>query len=89
LCQIQIKFYEMKKEVENTEFKERYVGKKFRYNSKYGGTVENILCEDISVCEIINHKNGDVVVESIEVNIISDKKNVYKLTEVEFYEDNN
>jgi hypothetical protein len=30
-----------------------------------------------------------VVVESIEVNIISDKKNVYKLTEVEFYEDNN
>jgi hypothetical protein len=79
----------MKKEIESPKLKEKYLGKKFLYNSKYGGTVENILCEDISVCEIINHKNGDVVVESIEVNIISDKKNVYKLTEVEFYEDNN
>jgi len=65
---------------------DKYVGKKFRYNSKYGGTVENILCEDISICEIMNHKNGDLVIEKIEISIISDKRNVYDLNEVEFYE---
>lgn len=66
---------------------DKYVGKKFRYNSKYGGTVENILCEDISICEIMNHKNGDLVIEKIEISIISDKRNVYDLNEVEFYEE--
>ena len=65
---------------------EKYVGKKFRYNSKYGGYTDNILCEDISVCEIMNHKNGGVVIEKIEISIISDKRNVYDLNEVEFYE---
>jgi hypothetical protein len=68
------------------DLRQKYVGKKFRYNSKYGGTVENILCEDISICEIMNHKNGDLVIEKIEISIISDKRNVYDLNEVEFYE---
>ena len=71
------------------ELIEKYVGKKFRYHSKYGGVAENILCEDVSVCEIINHKNGDVIIESHEISIISDKRNVYDLNEVEFYENNN
>jgi hypothetical protein len=65
---------------------EKYVGKKFRYISKYGGYTDNILCEDISVCEIMNHKNGGLVMEKIEISIISDKRNVYDLNEVEFYE---
>lgn len=69
------------------ELMDKYVGKKFRYKSKYGGTVENILCEDISVCEIMNHKNGGLIIEKIEISIISDKRNVYDLNEVEFYEE--
>lgn len=68
------------------ELMDKYVGKKFRYKSKYGGTVENILCEDISVCEIMNHKNDGLVIEKIEISIISDKRNSYNLEEVEFYD---
>lgn len=68
------------------DLRQKYVGKKFRYNSKYGGHIDNILCEDISVCEIMNHKNGGLVIEKIEISIISDKRNVYDLNEVEFYE---
>ena len=71
------------------ELMDKYVGKKFRYHSKYGGTIENILCEDISVCEIMNHKNGGLVIEKTEISIISDKRNAYNLEEVEFYESNN
>lgn len=71
------------------ELMDKYIGKKFRYNSKHGGTVENILCEDISICEIMNHKNGGLIIEKIEISIISDKRNVYDLNEVEFYEENN
>ena len=68
---------------------EKYVGKKFRYHSKYGGVAENILCEDVSVCEIMDHKNGGLVIEKTEISIISDKRNVYDLEEVEFYEEIN
>lgn len=68
------------------DLRKNYIGKKFRYNSKYGGHIDNILCEDISVCEIMNHKNGGLVIEKIEISIISDKRNVYDLNEVEFYE---
>jgi hypothetical protein len=71
------------------ELMDKYIGKKFRYHSKHGGTVENILCEDISICEIMNHKNGGLIIEKIEISIISDKRNVYDLNEVEFYEENN
>lgn len=71
------------------ELMDKYVGKKFRYNSKYGGTTENILCEDVSVCEIMDHKNGGLVIEKTEISIISDKRNVYDLEEVEFYEEIN
>jgi hypothetical protein len=34
----------------------------------------------------MNHKNGGLVIEKIEISIISDKRNVYDLNEVEFYE---
>lgn len=77
----------MKQQVNRSTIIEKYVGKKFRYYSKHGGTIENILCEDVSVCEIINHKNGGVIIETEEISIISDKRNVYKLEEVEFYEE--
>lgn len=60
----------------SNEMRDQYVGKHFRYNSKYGGVVENILCEDVSVCETINHKNGGLVIEKIEISIISDKRNL-------------
>lgn len=64
----------------------QYVGRKFRYNSKYGGHTDNILCEDVSVCETIQIKNGEPVIESYEIYIISDKRNSYDLDDVEFYE---
>ena len=68
------------------ELRDQYVGRQFRYYSKYGGVVENILCEDISVTEIIQIKNGEPYIESIEISIISDKRNSYDLNDVEFYE---
>ena len=68
------------------ELRDQYVGRRFRYHSKYGGVVENILCEDISVTETIQIKKGQPYVESYEISIISDKRNVYDLNDVEFYE---
>jgi len=68
------------------ELRDRYVGRRFRYHSKYGGIVENILCEEISVCETIHIKKGQPHIESYEISIISDKRNVYDLNDVEFYE---
>lgn len=70
----------------SNELRDQYVGKHFRYHSKYGGVLENILCEDICVCEILQIKKGEPHIESYEVSIISDKRNVYNLEEVEFYE---
>lgn len=71
---------------ESNELRDLYVGKKFRYKSKYGGSVENILCEDICVCETIKLKKGEPYIETFEISIISDKRNVYDLNELEFYE---
>jgi hypothetical protein len=68
------------------ELRNKYVGRKFRYNSKYGGHTDNILCEDISVTERIQIKNGEPIIESCEIYIISDKRNSYDLEDVEFYE---
>ena len=68
------------------ELRNKYIGRKFRYNSKYGGHTDNILCEDISVTEIIQIKNGEPIIESCEIYIISDKRNSYDLEDVEFYE---
>lgn len=66
------------------ELREMYVGKLFRYHSKFGGTIENILCEDISICEIIRIENHKRFADEYEVKIISDKRNIYDLKEVEF-----
>lgn len=68
------------------ELRNKYVGKLFKYNSKYGGTIENIMCEDISVADTILIKKGDPYIESYVISIISDKRNVYLLNEVEFYD---
>lgn len=76
----------MKLEIARPDLGEKYIGKKFKYHSKYGGTIENILCEDVSVKETIEHKNGEAVITSFEISIISDKRNSYNLNEVEFYE---
>lgn len=76
----------MKLEIIRPDIGEKYVGKTFRYHSKYGGTIENIICEDVSVKETIEYKNGESVVTSVEISIISDKRNSYDLNEVEFYE---
>lgn len=68
------------------ELRAQYVGRKFRYYSKYGGVLENILCEDICICETLSIKKGEPYVESYEISIISDKRNVYNLEDVKFYE---
>lgn len=68
------------------ELKKRYIGKKFRYISKYGSPIENILCEDVSVVEHIEITNNKLfLIEDKDIMIISDKRNVYNLNEVEFY----
>ena len=68
------------------ELRVQYVGRRFRYHSKYGGVVENILCEDICVCATIQIKKDEPYIQSYEVSIISDKRNIYDLNDVEFYE---
>jgi len=65
----------------------KYVGKSFRYASKYGGYVENLICESISVTHHIDvDEHNQVTVTGQDVNIVSDKGNVYELNNVEFYE---
>jgi hypothetical protein len=73
------------------DFRSMYVGRKFRYTSKYGSVTENILCRDVAVslCYDIESilKNEDPYTSAvIELQIISDKNNVYEFDEVEFYE---
>jgi hypothetical protein len=68
------------------ECRNKYVGRTFKYQSKYGGLLENILCVDISVCETIEVKNEEVYIESYVIHIISDKGNVYNLDEIVFYD---
>ena len=80
----QTKMTEKEREL-TRELRAKYVGLHFRYHSKYGGVVENILCEDICVCETIQIKNSEPYIESYEVIIISDKRNSYDLNDVEFY----
>jgi hypothetical protein len=69
------------------EYSELYKGKLFRYHSKYGGTVENILCDGVSIKETLSvESDGNVHIVDIMVSLISDKGNVYELKQVEFYE---
>jgi hypothetical protein len=67
-----------------------YVGRKFRYNSKYGSVTEDILCRDVTVtvCHKIDWMSKDDTQFNayIELQFISDKNNVYEFDEVEFYE---
>lgn len=67
------------------EYNELYKGKLFKYHSKYGGTVENIICDGVSVHEKFSVKNGEVQTVDIELSIISDKGNVYEFKKIEFY----
>ena len=69
--------------VEN--IRKMYEGKRFRYNSKYGGSVENILCYRVVICETMKLTKGDWTPVPAEIIIISDKGNSYPLEEVEFY----
>jgi len=62
-----------------------YERKRFRYNSKYGSSTENILCYRIVICETMKLVKKDWVFSPAEIIIISDKGNSYPLEEVEFY----
>ena len=69
------------------EYSELYKGKLFRYHSKYGGTVENILCDDVSIKETLSvESESNVHIIDVTVSLISDKGNVYEFKRVEFYE---
>ena len=70
------------------DYESLYVGKRFRYHSKYGGVVENILCVKVAVVECVDVIEGRVFIDDFELKIISDRNNVYDLKEVEFYENN-
>jgi hypothetical protein len=66
-----------------------YIGKLFRYKSKYGGYVENILCEDISIHETLSVESGDVKINDVEIFLISNNRNAYSIKDVEFYNNDN
>lgn len=76
------------------KYHELYKGKLFRYHSRHGGTVENILCDGVSVHETITldppnpdeGSYGNCRVVGVEVFLISDKGNVYNINEIEWYE---
>jgi hypothetical protein len=69
-------------------YSELYKGKLFRYHSPYGGTVENILCDGVSIKETLSVESaGNVHIVDVTVSLISDKGNVYEFKRVEFYED--
>ena len=69
------------------EYSELYKGKLFRYHSKYGGTVENILCDGVSIKETLSvESNSNVHIVDVTVSLISDKGNVYEFKRVEFYD---
>jgi hypothetical protein len=67
------------------DIRKMYEGKRFRYNSKYGGFIDNILCRGVVICETMKLKKKDWVPVPSEIIIISDKGNSYPLEEVEFY----
>jgi hypothetical protein len=77
----------MDKDTKNfVEYNELYKGKLFRYHSKYGGTVENILCDGVSIKETLSVEGGsNVHIVDVEVSLISDKGNVYEFKQIEFY----
>jgi hypothetical protein len=72
------------------DFRSMYVGRKFRYTSKYGSVTEDILCRDVTVtvCHKIAWMSKDDTQFNayVELQFISDKNNVYEFNEVEFYE---
>jgi hypothetical protein len=67
------------------DIRKMYEGKRFRYNSKYGGSIDNILCRGVVICETMKLKRKNWVPIPSEIIIISDKGNSYPLEEVEFY----
>ena len=38
------------------DIRKMYEGKRFRYNSKYGGFIDNILCRGVVICETMKLK---------------------------------
>jgi len=69
--------------------REMYEGKRFRYNSKYGFSTENIFCHRVVICETMKLVKKDWALDwtpsPAEIIIVSDKGNSYPLEEVEFY----
>ena len=65
--------------------REMYEGKRFRYNSKYGSSIENIFCHRVVICETMKLVKKDWAPSPAGIIIISDKGNCYPLEEVEFY----
>lgn len=77
-------------EISLTALRAKYEGKRFKYKSKYGGIVDNLLCTDVSIEYDISKdahtQTDEFVVTRKKISIISDKNNVYELDNVEFYE---
>lgn len=67
------------------EYCKLYKGKHFRYRSKYGGTVENIICKDVSTHEKISISKEGIEITNVEIFLISDRGNAYSIKEIEFY----
>lgn len=76
-----------------------YIGKRFRYYSKYGGITEDITCKDFAIVHRISRGDNSLTITSfgteninipgltLDVEVISDKGNVYNIMDIEFYND--
>jgi hypothetical protein len=77
-------------EINLTALRAKYEGKRFRYKSKYGGFIDNLLCTDVSIIYEISTNTrtptDEFVITRKKISIISDKNNIYELDNIEFYE---
>jgi hypothetical protein len=77
-------------EISLTALRAKYEGKRFRYKSKYGGFVDNLLCIDVSIIYDISKdthtQTDEFVITRKKISLISDKNNIYELDNIEFYE---
>lgn len=76
-----------------------YIGKRFRYYSKYGGVTEDIVCKDFAIIHRLSRGFNSLTITSfdtgsidipgltLDIEIISDKGNVYAIKDIEFYKD--
>jgi hypothetical protein len=74
-----------------------YIGKRFRYYSKYGGVTEDIVCKNFAIIHRMSRGDNSLTITrfdatslnisemSLDIEVISDKGNAYDIKDIEFY----